>query len=301
MRKNVGFVIIATGVALMTFMGCTKKEETVVQKEQETIFAVNAFKTSEGDLNGYLEFGGDVQAVSSVDVLPDTAGKLSRVFVSIGDTVKKDQVIAEVDASRPGMNYSASPVKAPISGTLTSFSPSVGSTVAPSMSMGKVSSTNQLEVKTSVAERFVSKIALGQKATLTFDAYPGEIFTAKVTQVSPVLDISTRTMAVSLQMDPPNNKIKVGMYSRIKLVTDQKANVIVIPYSAVVTRAGNTVVFVADSENKVSIQPVTVGIRVDDKVEIISGLVPEQLVVTKGQSLLDNGTKVNIISVEGEN
>ena len=301
MRKNVGFVITTACVALMAFMGCAKKEEVVVQEEKETIFAVNAFKTSAGDLNGYLEFGGDIQAVSSVDVLPDTAGKLSRVFVSVGDYVKKDQVIAEVDASRPGMNYSASPVKAPISGTVTSFSPAVGSTVAPSMSMGKVSSTNQLEVKTSVAERFVSKIALGQTATLTFDAFPGETFTAKVTQISPVLDTSTRTMAVSLQLDPPNNKIKVGMYTRIKLVTDQNSNAIVIPYTSVVTRSGNTVVYVVDSDNTASIQPVTVGIRVDDKVEIISGLVPQQLVVTKGQSLLDNGTKVNIISVEGDN
>ena len=169
------------------------------------------------------------------------------------------------------------------------------------MSMGKVSSTNQLEVKTSVAERFVSKIALGQTATLTFDAFPGETFTAKVTQISPVLDTSTRTMAVSLQLDPPNNKIKVGMYTRIKLVTDQNSNAIVIPYTSVVTRSGNTVVYVVDSDNTASIQPVTVGIRVDDKVEIISGLVPQQLVVTKGQSLLDNGTKVNIISVEGDN
>src|SRR5574344_3098311 len=173
MRKNVGFVITTACVALMAFMGCAKKEEVVVQEEKETIFAVNAFKTSAGDLNGYLEFGGDIQAVSSVDVLPDTAGKLSRVFVSVGDYVKKDQVIAEVDASRPGMNYSASPVKAPISGTVTSFSPSIGTMVSPAMSMAKIAKTNELEIKTSVAERYISRIKLNQKAVVTFDAYPG--------------------------------------------------------------------------------------------------------------------------------
>ena len=304
-KKYLLILFIAT---ILIFTGCTKPAQQnpnaapmgMDEKPAETVFAVNAFLSYKGDLNGYLEFGGDVSAVSSVDVLPDTNGKLSKIYVSVGDVVKKDQVLAEVDASRPGMTYSASPVKAPVSGTITSFATSVGNMVAASMTIGRISSTDKLEIKTSVPERFISKIKLNQKATLTFDAYPGETFYAKVTKISPVLDTSTRTMGVTLVLDPPDSKIKIGMYARIKLITDHKSNAIIIPASCLVTRSQEQCVFVVNPDNTVSLKKVTVGIKVDDMVEILSGLEGNEKVVTKGQTLLNNGTKVNVVSLTEE-
>jgi multidrug efflux pump subunit AcrA (membrane-fusion protein) len=307
MKKTLS--IILSVLLILFFVGCTKTtqssqapQEALNPQEvaQQTVFAVNAFLSYKGDLNGYLEFGGDVSAVSSVDVLPDTSGKISRIYVSVGDVVKKDQVLAEVDASRPGMTYSASPVKAPVAGTVTSFASSVGNMVAPSMAIGRISSTDKLEIKTSVPERFISKIKLNQKAILTFDAYPGETFTAKVTKISPVLDTSTRTMSVTLVLDPPDSKIKIGMYARIKLITDHKSNAIIIPTSALVTRSSEQCVFVVNEDNTVTLKKVTVGIKVDDMVEILNGLEGNEKVVTKGQTLLNNGTKVNIVSLTEE-
>lgn len=307
MKKTLS--IILSVLLILFFVGCTKPtqssqvpQEALNPQEvaQQTVFAVNAFLSYKGDLNGYLEFGGDVSAVSSVDVLPDTSGKISRIYVSVGDVVKKDQVLAEVDASRPGMTYSASPVKAPVAGTVTSFASSVGNMVAPSMAIGRISSTDKLEIKTSVPERFISKIKLHQKAILTFDAYPGETFTAKVTKISPVLDTSTRTMSVTLVLDPPDSKIKIGMYARIKLITDHKSNAIIIPSSALVTRSSEQCVFVVNEDNTVTLKKVTVGIKVDDMVEILNGLEGNEKVVTKGQTLLNNGTKVNIVSLTEE-
>ncbi len=306
MKKTLSIIISV--LLILFFVGCTKPAQNQIPQEalnpqanaQQTVFAVNAFMSYKGDLNGYLEFGGDVSAVSSVDVLPDTSGKLSRIYVSVGDVVRKDQVLAEVDASRPGMTYSASPVKAPVAGTVTSFASSVGNMVAPSMTIGRISSTDNLEIKTSVPERFISKIKLHQKAILTFDAYPGQTFTAKVTKISPVLDTSTRTMAVTLVLDPPDSKIKIGMYARIKLITDHKSDAIIIPSSSLVTRSSEQCVFVVNDDDTVTLKKVTVGIKVDDMVEILSGLKGDEKVVTKGQTLLNNGTKVNIVSLTVE-
>lgn len=302
------YLLILLMATILIFTGCTKPAQQnpnanpmgMEEKPAETVFAVNAFLSYKGDLNGYLEFGGDVSAVSSVDVLPDTNGKLSKIYVSVGDVVKKDQVLAEVDASRPGMTYSASPVKAPVSGTITSFASSVGNMVAASMTIGRISSTDKLEIKTSVPERFISKIKLNQKATLTFDAYPGETFYARVTKISPVLDTSTRTMGVTLVLDPPDSKIKIGMYARIKLITDHKSNAIIIPASSLVTRSQEQCVFVVNPDNTVTLKKVTVGIKVDGMVEILHGLEGNEKVVTKGQTLLNNGTKVNIVSLTEE-
>lgn len=302
-NKNQLKLIALSMILVLTITGCTKKDDKTGQNSEaedakvETVFAVNAFESYIGDLNGYLDFGGDVTALSSIDVLPDTSGRISRILVNVGDVVKKDQILAEVDASRPGMTYSASPVKSPIDGTVTAFTTSVGSMASPSMTIGKVSSTDKLEIKTSVAERYISKIKLNQKAVLTFDAYPGETFSANVVEISPVLDTSTRTMSISLQLNPPDERVKIGMYSRIKLITDHKSNVVIVPINSVITRSEKQYVFVVNEDNSVSMKEISEGIRVDDKVEILQGLTGKEIVVTKGQTLLNEGTKVNVVSL----
>lgn len=182
-KKNAALITVLSAAGIIfcaSAVSCKQKQAApAAAEETETMFAVNTYKTSEGSLDEYLEFGGDVSSVSSVDVLPDMAGKIARILVSVGDMVQKDQIIAYVDASRPGMNYSASPVKAPISGRITSFAPTVGTMVSQSMSIAKIADTDELQIKVNVAERFISRISDGQTAVVTFDAYPGVSFTAK--------------------------------------------------------------------------------------------------------------------------
>ena len=294
--------IAIAGAALLVsaaFLGCGKKPAAEEEAKAETIFAVNVYKAVPKTLDDYLEFGGNVQTASSVDIYPDVqSGKLSRILVKVGDKVKKDQVLCEVDASRPGMDYKNSPIKAPVAGTITSFPYNIGQTVAASMPVGKISSTGTLEVKTNVAERFVSRISMNEKAELTFDAYPGETFPAILVEIDPVLDTSSRTLGIKLVQTPSDSRLKAGMYARIKLVTDTKKNTIVIPNNVIVTRNDEDIVYIVDSmTNTVKASPVKRGIRVDDKQEIQMGIAPGDLVVIKGQALLSDGAKVNVVYI----
>lgn len=334
--KLCGFAICALAFA---FVSCAKKTHAQ-KKDAEIIFAVNTFKTAKGNLDEYLEFGGDVASVSAVDVLPDVAGKISRVLVNVGERVSKNQVLAYVDASRAGLNYSASPVRSPIAGRVVSFTPTIGSTVSQTMPIAQISNTDELEIRVSVAERFVSRIQKGQEATAIFAAYPGVKFGAKVVEVSPVLDTTTRTMAIKLRLTPADSRIKVGMYGSIHLITDSIQNAIVVPSDAIVTRNGETYVFLVErnsanesdetqlqvSENtnesatesshsdqheesheatnanhaKVKLQKVTTGTVVDNQTEIVAGVNAGDEIVVRGQSLLNDGAIINIVSVVNE-
>ena len=161
---------------------------------------------------------------------------------------------------------------------------------------------DELEIRINIAERFISRITNGQSATVTFDAYPSVVFGAKVFEVSPVLDTSTRTMGVKLRLNPPDSRVKVGMYGRVRLVTDSVKNAIVLPSSALVTRDGKDYVFVITSPKSgknaavVGLKPVTKGISVDNNVEITKGLEIGEEVIIKGQTLLNDGSKVNVVS-----
>ena len=305
MKRTAKTVItVASIAAVLTLISCGKKSaaNTEDNKEVETLYAVSTYKTVAGNLDDYLEFGGDVASVNEVMVLPDQAGKITNILVKVGDMVKKDQVIAYVNPLRVGVVYNDSPVKAPIAGRITSLPVTVGSTVSQSSSVAKVARTDDLEIRINIAERFISRISNGQKATVTFDAYPSVEFGAKIFEVSPVLDTSTRTMGVKLRLNPPDPRVKVGMYGRVRLVTDSVKNAIVLPSSALVTRDGKNYVFVISSPKSgknaavVSLVPVTKGIAVDNKVEITKGLEVGDEVVIKGQTLLNDGSKVNIAS-----
>jgi membrane fusion protein, multidrug efflux system len=307
MRKAVAAAVVLAAV----LGGCKKKDAG--SDEAAANFAVNTYKTFSQSLDDYLEFGGDVVAASVVNILPDTAGKVSRKLVTVGDFVKKDQILAYIDPSRPGMTYSENPVKAPVAGTVTSFPLSIGATASPAAPLGQISSTERLEIQINVAERFVSRIKRNQSAVVTLDAYPGEKFFARVFEISPVLDTSTRTLKVKLQLEPPDSRVKAGMYARVKLITEELTDIIVVPYDALVVRDDKSYVFTVERTSPdtaaaadesvqtgtpavVHLHEVTPGIHVDDRLEISSGLKVGDEIVIRGQSLLNDGSKVNIMS-----
>lgn len=304
MKKANLFLLLICGCVL-TLSSCDKnsKKDAKAKGDVEAVFAVNAYKVEPSTLDDYLEFGGDVDAASSVAVMPDTAGKISQIYVKVGQKVSKNQILASVDASRPGMVFAASPVRAPIAGTVTYFPGVVGTSVAQSSIIAKVSSTNKLEIETAVPERFVSRISLNQKALLSFNAYPGETFEAYISEVSPVLDTSSRTMNIKLSIKKQDPRIKIGMYAKIHLITEHKENIVVLPYDSVITREDQNYVFIVEQDGektKAVLSPVKVGIRVDNYQEILQGVTNGDLVIVKGQTLLSDGSLVNVVSVTNE-
>jgi multidrug efflux pump subunit AcrA (membrane-fusion protein) len=88
------------------------------------------------------------------------------------------------------------------------------------------------------------------------------------------------------------------MFARVKLITDERTNIVKIPSSAVVSRFGETFVFTVKRGEKTTVEkrPVTVGIVVDEKAEILRGIAAKDEVVIRGQTLLENGSEVNIVS-----
>ncbi len=301
-RSKLIFTVGALALAMPLVIGCGgKKNDSAAQaQEAEQVFAVSTLTTVAGNLDDYLEFGGDISSVNSVAVLPDQAGKITNILVNVGDIVKKGQVIAYVNPLRAGAVYNDSPVTSPIAGRITSLPTTVGSTVAQSSPIATVALTDDLEVKINIAERFISRISANQKASVTFDAYPSVEFSAHVFEISPILDTSTRTMGVKLRFDRKDDRVKVGMYGRVKLVTESVKDAIVVPSTAVVTRDSKNYIFVvdphSDKRSTVKFVPVTVGLTVDNKTEIAQGLKAGDEIVTKGMSLLNDGAKVNITS-----
>lgn len=261
---------------------------------EEVVFAVNTTEAVLGPIAEYFEINGEVVTASSVDTYADTQGILARLYVGLGDYVQEGQVIAEVDPSRPGLTYALSPVKARVSGTVTSVHMDRGDVVNPQTPVATIGDLNRLQVITAIPERFISRIRLGMPAQIRFEAWPGQVINLEVDEIDPVVDPSSRTMEIKMDI-PPNQQIaKAGMYAEIRLTTDEKDAVVKIPADTVLRRLGETFVFVVEGDiaYKRSVVP---GITLGGVVEILGGIEAGEKVVYQGQTLLEDGVQVRIV------
>lgn len=245
------------------------------------------------ELSSYLDLSGDVEASVSVDVYPDTAGILSSINVELGSYVRKNQVIALIDLAKPGMNYAANPVKAPISGTITALNVDQGTTVSPQVPLVKIGQLDSLIVTTQVPERFIYMINPDQRALITTTALPGKRFNAQVSSISPVVNPVSRTLGIKLIFSG-DSAVKAGMFVGIRLITSTEKNALVIPEKALIRRDSENFVFRVNGDIAEKVV-VTLGLESEGSIEILEGLSEGDRVITEGVSLLSNGSKIRVL------
>jgi multidrug efflux pump subunit AcrA (membrane-fusion protein) len=288
--------------AILVSCGGKKADSTAkgdAAKTDAAVFAVNTQPVTRGRIQNYLPLSGDVVAISSVMAYPDAAGKIARLPVSLGERVRKNQILAMVDPSKPGMQYALSPVRSPIAGIITSLPLKIGATVSQAVAIATIAGTSGLEVDLYVSERNISEVAMNQTCVITVDAWPADTFLGAVTEISPVVDPVTRTLQIKVTVTDPKNKLKAGMFAKVKIITDQKANTVKIPDSALIRRNGEVYVFVVGTKNGQKVatkKDVKPGIDIDGVLEIEEGLKADDELIVQGQSLLEDGTPVNVVS-----
>lgn len=261
----------------------------------KSTFSVNSFTVNKGVVTNYIRLNGDVVAGTSVEIYPDTAGELINRSVSVGDYVVKGQEIAQVDPSRPGAIYVASPVETTISGTVTRLAIDNGESVNSQISIATIGDLRNLEIKAYVPEKFIGGITTGLDADLTFEPYPGETFKAEVTELSPVLDSNSRTMEISLTLTgDKDSRIKAGMFASIVLYTEVRNDVVQIPVESLIEGDSEYYVYVVNGD-KAEKRVVETGLTSLTNVEIKTGLTTGESVIFRGQSLLTDGASIKVL------
>jgi multidrug efflux pump subunit AcrA (membrane-fusion protein) len=268
-----------------------------------SVFSVRIAPVQHKTLEAYIEINGNIVAEQQVSVVPDAAGKLVSLRVALGSAVRKGQLIAQVDPSRPGTSYSLSPVSAPISGIVVSDPVSVGSTVTTGTSIITIAASNAIQIEANIPEREIGQLHTGLTATVTLEAFPGELFNATIIQVSPVVDPTSRTKRIILNFDRQDSRISPGMFAHIKLKTRVYADVVSAPSESITEVRGISGVYVVNASANVNdtntgvaqFIDVESGVSVDGETEIKSGLIGNEKVVIQGQQFLTSGAAVRII------
>ena len=302
MKKEKIFSIISIAAAGLIISGCVFSDsgtpgEVAAARPAEPGINIRTVKAERQDLSSRLFLSGDVEASVSVDVYPEAAGKLSELCAGVGDRVWEDQVIARIDPSRPGMKYAESPVRAPISGTVTAVNADPGSTVGAQMPLMTVGDISRLIISAQVPERYVYLVEKGQSALITTASEAGIGYRAKVITLSPVVNPVSRTLEIELGIIGPA-PVKAGMFVGIDLETSVSKNCIVVPEKSVIFGDEAAYVYLICDGRAVR-TGVSTGITDGGLVEITSGLTDADVVAAGGVSLLSDGVKVRVLDEGG--
>jgi multidrug efflux pump subunit AcrA (membrane-fusion protein) len=263
--------------------------------EEEMVYTVLARELAPLTMENYLKFNGDVIAETSVDLYPDTSGELTALYVSLGSYVRKNQVIAKVDPSVPGQVYVASPVKSTITGTVTDLPFDVGDTISSAqVPVATVGDLTELQVECYISEKYMADVALGQKASISFEPFEGERFAGTVSEISPVLDTSSRTLEIKITLDDRDDKIKSGMFASVKLITEEKEAVLAVPSESIISSSEGDFVYLVGNGNVAEKRFIDTGLSIDGLTEVSGGLSSGDSLVVRGQSMLKDGSALRV-------
>jgi RND family efflux transporter MFP subunit len=159
-------------------------------------------------------------------------------------------------------------------------------------------------VRTSLSDRDIVRVHVGDTATVSFDAFPGKEFAGRVTQVASASDPVTGTFDVEIEVTANGERFVRGLVAKATLQLaepEAEGDRTIVPVSALVEADGSrATVFVVDSSGRVARRKeVTVGPIVGDRVIIVSGLRDGDRVVTDGAAWLDDGEAIRIVEGQG--
>jgi RND family efflux transporter MFP subunit len=158
-----------------------------------------------------------------------------------------------------------------------------------------VESINPVKVLINVSESYFSRVTKNMPAEIKADALGDEVFSGKVSVIYPTIDPVSHTFPVEIKVGNPNQLLRPGMFARVTLNFGTK-NHPVIPDMAVMKQVGadDRYVFV-EKDGKAIYTKVELGVRINDKYEIVSGLKEGDRVIVEGNVGLIDGTEVEVV------
>ncbi len=187
-----------------------------------------------------------------------------------------------------------SEIRSPINGVVTDRPLFAGETAAAGSPLITVMDTTVLLAKTHIAQSLAQQLKVGDAAQMKVPGIADPV-PAKVSMVSPALDPGSTTVEVWLKIDNKAGKLKVGTAVKASIIGKTVAQAWKVPDSAILTADdGTKSVMVIGSDGAAHRKPVTLGIDDGTDVQVTSGLVPSDMVITSGSYGMDEGTKVQV-------
>jgi Cu(I)/Ag(I) efflux system membrane fusion protein len=193
--------------------------------------------------------------------------------------------IAEIE--RSGAVRKTLTIRAPAGGYVLEKNVLAGQKIMGGEALYKVADLSTVWLEGEVFEQDLASVRVGQTVHADLEALPGEQRTGRIAYIYPTLSPDTRTVRVRVVVTNADLRLKPGMYATIRIAGTERANVLTVPRSAVLSTGERSIVFVREAGGQLTPREVTIGASSDDRIEVLRGLAAGQTVVASATFLID--------------
>lgn len=201
---------------------------------------------------------------------------------------------AESQYQSAKLQWEYTSIVAPINGVITTRSLELGDYITTNRVVCSIADYDLLLARIFIPEREISNIHANQFAKITVEALSDKEFSGKVQMINPVVDPSSGTVKVTVEIARKSSGLLPGMFASVFLLTDTHNNATTIPKKSLVLESETDRVFVFDNGTAV-MRDVKVGFTEGEKLEILSGVQPGEMVISVGHEGLRDGSSVRLV------
>jgi multidrug efflux pump subunit AcrA (membrane-fusion protein) len=249
------------------------KQNLEIQTAEATIQAIE--KT--------IKATGTVQPIpeSRENIASKIAGRVTEIRASLGQYRKKGEPLLTLEARQLSETPIQVAVLAPRNGKIAKLNVIKGDAVEPGASMLEIADYREVYAVARVYESQIGNITKGMSARIYSPVLKGAVMDSKVEIIGSEVNPESRTVEVWLRVRNPEERLKINMTVNVYFLANREEETITVPRIAVLGTGGERFVFVEEGTNYIR-TPVVTGIENDKWIEIVEGLAPGDIVVTRG-------------------
>jgi multidrug efflux pump subunit AcrA (membrane-fusion protein) len=295
MKKLIVAIIAVLLIGVVSYRACVNiraKKEALSRKVPEKIVPVRVVQPRLREIYEKLRTSGSLQARTEVLLVPKVSGKIIRNLVQMGSPVSKGNIVSIINRDEVGYEFKPYEVRSDGKGIVSRILLNPGASVNPATPIMAIVDIDTVKAVMAVDELKIRFVRIGLAVQLKMAAYPDDVFTAKVTAISPIANPQTRAIDIEITVPNPGYRLKPGMYAEMEMVQNRHSG-LMLPIAAVVDRGGQKFVFNVAAD-RASMVPVVTGAINGDEIEIVSGLQGNETIVSSGADRLENGDRLNV-------
>lgn len=193
--------------------------------------------------------------------------------------------IAQLDTSGTANREIA--IESPASGYIIERNALPNAYVQPETKLYTIADLSTVWVYANVPQVDVGRLRPGDHAQVSVDAYPGRKFSARIDQILPDVDLTTRTVRVRLVMSNPGVALKPGMYVNVDIAAPLGRQ-LVVPASGVLQAGSRQIAFIDRGQGLLEPREIETGPTLDDSVVVLKGLKAGDRIVSSANFLVDS-------------
>ena len=254
-------------------------EMVQLSDEALTEFSIEIDTAAAGPVRQHRDLTGEIVIDPDrlAHIIPRFPGIVKKVHKKIGDRVRTGEVLAVIESNESLAPYE---VKSLIDGTVIGMHLTKGEVVNDNSHDIVVADLSYVWANLNVYQKDLDYLEIGQRTTVSTGSSTPQ-FTGKISYISPTLSEEKRTATARVIVANPKGYWRPGLFINAEVITSLAEVRVAVPKTALETYEGRLVVFVK-SEEGYEPQPVKTGKENHTTVEILEGLAPGDLYVSKG-------------------